>query len=189
MLVQHLEAVARLDSRVMWMGRDLGYRGGRRTGIALTDEVHLDDFFRLYGGNRVERPTIGQIVAERTAGEIWRILSLVSKPPVLWNVFPFHPHEEGNEFSNRKFTSVELSALQELNARLLRILSIDHIVAIGNDAARYAQGFGVDVVTVRHPSYGGVSEFRAGMEKIYANCLISNQDGLDIFLGGSGSML
>lgn len=183
MLIQHLEAVAKIDSRVMWMGRDLGYRGGRRTGIALTDEVHLDEFFRLYGGNRTERPTIGPAVAERTASEVWRVLSLIDRPPVLWNVFPFHPHEAGNEFSNRKFTSVELSVLQEFNSRLLRLLSIDHIVAIGGDAAQYSRGLGVDVVTVRHPSYGGVSDFRAGMRQLYADCFNGAQFELGI-LGG-----
>ena len=26
----------------IWIGRDLGYRGGRRTGLALTDDVHID---------------------------------------------------------------------------------------------------------------------------------------------------
>jgi predicted 2-oxoglutarate/Fe(II)-dependent dioxygenase YbiX len=34
---------AALDARVdtIWIARDLGYRGGRRTGVPLTDEVHL----------------------------------------------------------------------------------------------------------------------------------------------------
>ena len=40
-LTQYLEAA--LDARVdtIWIARDLGYRGGRRTGVPLTDEVHL----------------------------------------------------------------------------------------------------------------------------------------------------
>ena len=35
---------ASLESRVdtMWIARDLGYRGGRRTGLPLTDEIHLN---------------------------------------------------------------------------------------------------------------------------------------------------
>ena len=34
---------AALDARVdtIWVACDLGYRGGRRTGVPLTDEVHL----------------------------------------------------------------------------------------------------------------------------------------------------
>ena len=41
------------------------------------------------------------------------------------------------------------------------------LVAIGQDAAQYAQRFGVNVITIRHPSYGGVREFREGMQKLY----------------------
>src|SRR5688572_13524541 len=33
----------------IWIARDLGYRGGRRTGLALTDEAHLDAHARLLG--------------------------------------------------------------------------------------------------------------------------------------------
>ena len=29
----------------IWIGRDLGYRGGRRTGLALTDDVHMTHAF------------------------------------------------------------------------------------------------------------------------------------------------
>jgi len=36
-----------LGSNTIWMGRDLGYRGGRRTGLALTDEAHLPLFSRF----------------------------------------------------------------------------------------------------------------------------------------------
>ena len=31
----------------MWVAQDLGHRGGRRTGLALTDEFHLDHHTRL----------------------------------------------------------------------------------------------------------------------------------------------
>ena len=37
----YLEAIMTLGSDTIWMGRDLGYRGGRRTGLALTDKALL----------------------------------------------------------------------------------------------------------------------------------------------------
>ena len=50
----NLEGViaAALDARVetIWIARDLGYRGGRRTGVPLTDEVHLTHAAALMGG-------------------------------------------------------------------------------------------------------------------------------------------
>ena len=40
-LLELLEAAAETEIDALWIGRDLGYRGGRRTGLALTDDVHL----------------------------------------------------------------------------------------------------------------------------------------------------
>ena len=40
-LLDILESAELLEVDSLWIGRDLGYRGGRRTGLALTDDVHL----------------------------------------------------------------------------------------------------------------------------------------------------
>jgi len=165
-LLGFLQATKRLGTDTIWMGRDLGYRGGRRTGLALTDERHLPVIAAVYGA-RAGQATIGPPMAERTAAEIWGVLAQLSAPPFLWNVFPFHPHEPNEPFSNRKFTSRELAAVHDLNQALIQELGIRRIVAIGQDAAHYSAGFGVEVVAVRHPSYGGVNEFRANIDTLY----------------------
>ena len=159
----YLEAVIALGSDTVWMGRDLGYRGGRRTGLALTDEAHLSLFARIYPGSAAVKSTRGAVVAERTAAEIWGALSQLEVPPLLWNVFPLHPHEPHQPFTNRKFTSYELGVVSELNGELVRMLGIRKIIAIGQDAASYAKQLGATTECVRHPSYGGVSEFREGI--------------------------
>lgn len=166
-LRSYLAAVHRAGCDTMWMGRDLGYRGGRRTGLALTDEANLGQVPIRYPGASVVRSTRGAIVAERTAAEIWSVLMRVGDPPLLWNVFPFHPHEPGNSLSNRKFTARELAVAEGLNRELIEWLGIRRIVAIGLDAATYARRLGLEVLAVRHPSYGGVSEFRRAMADIY----------------------
>src|SRR5438270_211928 len=33
----------------IWIGREPGYRGARRTGLPLTDEIHLEAAARCYG--------------------------------------------------------------------------------------------------------------------------------------------
>jgi hypothetical protein len=86
---------------------------------------------------------------------------------LLWNVFPFHPHESDDPFTNRKFTSRELREVDDLNASLIKWLGIRRIVSIGQDAASYAAKFGVEVASVRHPSYGGVAEFRDGISRLH----------------------
>lgn len=162
-----LAAAVELEVDTIWMGRDLGHRGGRRTGVALTDEHHLSDLDRLYPGSKSRQATRGPAMAERTAAEIWDALGRIPRPPLLWNVFPFHPHEPDKPLSNRRFTAKELSDVDEINRVLIAWLGIRRIVAIGQDAAHYAKGFGVEVLTVRHPSYGGVREFREGIQSLY----------------------
>ena len=163
----YLSAAVDIGVDTIWMGRDLGYRGGRRTGLALTDEYHLPELARLYPGCQSRQATRGPAVAERTASEIWAVLRAIETPPLLWNVFPFHPHEPNNPFSNRRFNARELGEVEELNDALISWLNIRRIVAIGQDASHYAERYGIEVTTIRHPSYGGVRDYRDGMRKLY----------------------
>jgi hypothetical protein len=166
-LRMYLSSVEALEVDTIWMGRDLGYRGGRRTGLALTDEYHLPDIAIVYRGCAAAQATKGPALAERTAAEIWAVLRALELPPLLWNVFPFHPYEPNDQFTNRKFSAKELTTVDDINASLIAWLGIKRIVGIGQDAVAYASRFGVKVVAIRHPSYGGTSEFREGMRRIY----------------------
>lgn len=165
----YLGAVEELRTDTIWMGRDLGYRGGRRTGLALTDEMRLSMFTRYYPGSSPSKATKGPAVAERTAAEIWAVLSRLERPPLLWNVFPFHPHEPDDPMTNRRFAARELAEVTDLNQTLIDWLGIKRIVCIGQDATAYAATFGIEVDCVRHPSYGGVTDFRNGMQRIYGS--------------------
>ena len=166
-LRDYLGAVEELGTDTIWMGRDLGYRGGRRTGLALTDEARLSMFTHSYPGSSPSKATKGPAIAERTAAEIWAVLSRLERPPLLWNVFPFHPHEPDDPMTNRRFAARELAEVTDLNQALIKWLGIKRIVCIGQDATAYAATFGVTVDCVRHPSYGGTTDFRAGMQRIY----------------------
>ncbi len=162
-----LEAAIESHVDTIWIARDLGYRGGRRTGVPLTDEVHLGDASRLLGGVKLERATIGPIVAERTAAVVWNMLSMIDEPAVLWNVFPLHPYEAGDPFSNRCHTRKERDIAWPFLTALISMIRPRRIVAIGRDAGIALDGVGVPVSTVRHPSYGGQTDFVAGLRKIY----------------------
>lgn len=73
--------------------------------------------------------------------------------------------------TNRKFSSKELAMVTELNLELASWLGIKRIICIGQDAASYANSFGIEVACVRHPSYGGTKDFRDGMQTIYGKKL------------------
>ncbi|MDT4329137.1 MULTISPECIES: uracil-DNA glycosylase [unclassified Methylomonas] len=166
-LIDYLNSVERSNTDTIWMGRDLGHRGGRRTGLALTDESHFCCVTSCYPGSTPKRATKGPEFVERTATEIWNVIKILEIPPLLWNVFPFHPHLPEHPLTNRRFTTRELKCVDELNRELIAWLGISRIITIGQDAAKYASTLGVSVETVRHPSYGGIKEFRAGINKLY----------------------
>lgn len=160
---------AALDSHVetIWIARDLGYRGGRRTGVPLTDEVHLKNAAALMGGIELERATQGPVVAERTAAIVWRVLEQIGQPVMLWNVFPFHPHDADDPLSNRCHTRSEREATWPLLQALIAMIRPRRIVAIGRDAHLALGELGIPIMAVRHPSYGGQREFIEGMFSLY----------------------
>ena len=157
---------AELDS--MWIGRDLGYRGGRRTGLAFTDDVHVKAHAKRWSLS-LQRPTKGEVVAERTATIVWRVLSSVDATVFLWNVFPLHPHEPENPFSNRPHNSRERETGEEILAQLVQLLRPSKLVAVGNDAERTAHRVARKemVKKVQHPSYGGQPTFLRQMAQLY----------------------
>lgn len=166
-LERMLSAVLDAQVETIWIARDLGYRGGRRTGVPLTDEVHLDRAGVLMGGIALERATQGPAVAERTAAIVWRVLDEIAKPVMLWNVFPFHPHDAGDSMSNRCHTRSEREATWPLLQALIDMIRPRQIIAIGRDAHLALGELGVPTAAVRHPSYGGQREFIEGMYSLY----------------------
>lgn len=151
----------------VWIARDLGYRGGRRTGLPLTDEMHLQTFSKIYGGLALSRATKGPPVAERTAAIIWKVLTQINKPVFLWNIFPLHPFEPGDPLSNRCHTRAEREVFRDLLFTLLAMLRPKTVIAIGRDAHQSLLELDIDCRAVRHPSYGGQSEFIQGMNELY----------------------
>jgi hypothetical protein len=162
-----LSTAVDLGIRTIWIARDLGYRGGRRTGLALTDEMHLDAYSRLFCGLPVEKATKGPAIGERTANIIWRMLARIGEPVFLWNVFPLHPHEPDDPMSNRCHTAREREACGDFFHAIVDLLQPQKIIAIGGDAHRAVESLGIGNIQVRHPSYGGQNVFIRQIEEVY----------------------
>ena len=167
-LLTVIEAATERDIDSIWIGRDLGYRGGRRTGLAFTDDAHIHEHAERWELS-IQRPTEGEVVAERTAAVIWSVLSKIEVSVFLWNVFPLHPHEPDNPFSNRSHNSLERRIGEEFLSQLILLLKPCRLIAIGNDAARTAHRLSDRhrIIQVRHPSYGGQRQFVAQMSESY----------------------
>lgn len=166
-LVRCLDAALTAHVDTIWIARDLGYRGGRRTGVPLTDEVHLGQAAALMGGISLDRATRGPVVAERTAAVVWSALTRIGEPAMLWNIFPLHPHEADAPLSNRCHTRTERKVTWPLLTALIAMIKPRRIVAIGRDAGMALSDLEITVEIVRHPSYGGQVEFIAGVNQIY----------------------
>lgn len=168
MLLAMLEVATKREVDSLWIGRDLGYRGGRRTGLALTDDIHIASHAQRWQVS-MSRPTKGQAVAERTAAVIWSVLDQIEEPVFLWNVFPLHPHEADEPFSNRNHNARERAAGEDVLAALIMLLAPKRIVSIGNDAAKSAMRVAAkkNTVQVRHPSYGGQNDFLVQVRRLY----------------------
>jgi uracil-DNA glycosylase len=175
-LLAMLNAAVKVNVDSLWIGRDLGYRGGRRTGLPLTDDVHLPAYARRWGIT-FQRPTKGPAVAERTAATIWGHLSSIRLHVVLWNVFPLHPHEANQPFSNRAHNADERTAGEDVLAAMIKLLRPTRLVAIGNDAsAAVARLAGPNsLVAIRHPSYGGQRQFAQQVQALYGTVRSSVQ--------------
>lgn len=151
----------------IWFGRDLGYRGGRRTGLALTDEVMMIAGYKRLGQTPLEKATRGPVLVERTASVIWELIGRLDELPILWNAFPLHPHEPDRPMTNRTHTKLEREvtawSIEELKTRFPDA----KLIAIGNDASKALRDLGYIHETARHPSYGGQRDFVVKMESLH----------------------
>ena len=166
-LMRIVEAAVDQGVDALWIGRDLGHKGGRRTGLAFTDDAHVAVHGQRWGV-AVERFTRGAIVRERSAQFVWRSLARVRQSVFLWNVFPFHPHQPEEAFSNRRHNARERRVGEAYLAALVGLLGPRLLIAIGEDAEVAARRVAKteQVVRVRHPSYGGQALFEEQICKL-----------------------
>jgi hypothetical protein len=143
----------------LWIGRDLGWRGGRRTGVPLVDELSLISYGRSIDVLSLAKATIDAPMKERTATEIELARSRISRKLFFWNVFPFHPHKKYASLTNRTHTRDERAVGAMFMSMILELIQFQRVIAIGNDAAAALREMGVECLSVRHPSYGGQKDF------------------------------
>jgi hypothetical protein len=165
-----------------------GYQGARFSGIAMTSERALlgrkksvtpEDILGTQSeGQRTSSPSAARNRTERqrgfnepTATVVWKELLThrLAKETILWNVFPFHPHEDGNFLSNRTPSDDEVTGLLDVAETLIRLFPERRIIAVGKTAANHLSRIKTGITQLRHPANGGTPEFRAGFAKAVAD--------------------
>lgn len=162
-LTSILESALASGAHALWVGRDLGHLGGRRTGLAITDELRLEAQAQMWGIPALTRATIGQPCGETTAREVWYWLEKFQRPTFLWNAFPLHPHRLGEPYSNRPHTTAEGEAGVHFLNYLYSEIQPRLVVALGRDAEGVLASLNIPHVYVRHPSMAGLNDFRHAM--------------------------
>lgn len=176
----------RPNSKYLFIAEALGYQGGHFSGIAITSErillgQHPDvDPKSVLGEWNYQRtsdinsPLLNKMQKlkgfnEPTDTVVWNAIAahgLAAFECILWNIFPFHPHKDGELLTNRTPNSQELDIGVEYAKDLLKLFPGMKIIAIGANAAKTLKRYGFECEEVRHPSMGGANKFRSQVNEI-----------------------
>lgn len=159
-LQRYLEQLAARQPRLLFLGEAPGYKGCRLTGVPFSSEklIHNHPFFRQQGYELLHEND--KLQSEQSARIVWEALDDFEVLPLIWNIFPFHPHAPGNSKSNRTPTKKELELGQPYLEQLLEIFPIAHILAVGKKAAMMLEKEDIPHSCLRHPAHGGKTQFR-----------------------------
>jgi uracil-DNA glycosylase len=157
--------------RVILLGEASGYQGCHVSGIPFTSE-------RLLIAGAIPRVTLSiprlssrpLPWSEPSATTVWSTLHElgIAAETVLWNAFPWHPHQSGNKQSNRTPKPQErMLGLPVLEALLAAFPGVE-LAAVGRHAQQSMADCGRKAYALRHPSMGGASAFRAGLKRFVA---------------------
>lgn len=164
-LLHHLDC----DPRWLLIGEAAGYQGAKVSGIPFTSERLI-----LAGTiPRVAAPPGARLSlrprpwSEPSATTVWSTLHALgmAERTILWNAFPWHPHEPGQRLSNRTPTLAERARGAPVLEALLAVFPRARRFAVGRHAEAALAALGIDAQPLRHPSMGGARAFRVGLQR------------------------
>jgi uracil-DNA glycosylase len=148
------------------IGEAPGWRGCRFSGVPFTSEALLLTGELPFQGRQSSRRQ--PPYAEASATIFWRVMRPYHTKFLVWNCFPYHPHQPGNPLSNRSLREGEIRAHMERLADLIAVLKPDQVIAVGKCAQNALAELGLPALPVRHPSHGGARQFTRSMQAIFA---------------------
>lgn len=162
-LRRYLCKMKELAPKVLLVGEAPGYKGCGRTGIPFSSERLLAEHPFFNGFQAATDPA--SMARESSATIVWEGIAGLSKPPLLWNAFPFHPYKGENLQSNRAPNREELLVGKRVLKRLIHLFPIRTYIAVGQKSAVQLEQMEIPFQAVRHPSFGGKKDFLLGLQK------------------------
>lgn len=162
----YLEQMEAQDPKVLLLGEAPGYNGCGRTGIPFTSELTVSEEPFFQGRGYQIAPANDRLQSEQSGGILWGALQNWEQKPLIWNIFPFHPHQAGKLRSNRTPNNDELKRGLEYLHDFLALYSIERIGAVGRKAEVKLQETELEFRYIRHPAHGGKKDFLAGVEML-----------------------
>ena len=163
-LLNYLQHLKEIKIDIMFIGEAPSHSGCLLNGIPFTDEIQLRcraNYYTIGDWKRKDaRIYKKRTTVELSATKVWAMMREYKIIPLLWNAFPFHPFNEGNEYSNRTPKSSELKeGIQYIN-KLIEIFEIDNsqIFAVGNKAKALLK-IKDNSQCIRHPANDYKEEF------------------------------
>lgn len=168
-LKEYFRRMALLSPDLILIGEAPGYQGTRRTGVPFGSEHIITGGMSEVGffsdPRGFERVFDERIYKEPTSTIMWRTISKYERLPLLWAVYPLHPHQLGNTESNRTPTRKEVEAMKEHLLKLLRITSVKTVLSLGNTAKNTLDDLGISTQKLRHPARGGGPVFKRQLDE------------------------
>jgi len=160
----YLTKMVKLNPSFLLLGEAPGYKGCRLTGIPFSSEKILskNNFFINQGYKFINEPK--NLENEISATIVWNELDNYSEKPLIWNIFPFHPHKLNDIKTNRTPTKRELFDGKEYLKQLLSIFDIKKIIALGRKPESQISDLDIEFLYVRHPANGGKNKFIKGLK-------------------------
>lgn len=172
-LLRYLQTMMQRQIHWMLVMEAPGYRGCRLTGVPVTSRKilleglpELSLFGREQGYHIPDDPGFEKVSGEQSATIVWDTLRSLKVVPLIWNAFPFHPHQPGKPLSNRKPRQSELRIGADFLREMIHLAQPGKIVAVGNVAESSLRGLGLECVRVRHPAQGGKNDFVRGLHDL-----------------------
>jgi uracil-DNA glycosylase len=166
-LLLYLEQMKIVNPSVLLLGEAPGYKGCGNTGIAFTSERILKEY-DFFTAKAYQTASKNDFESEISATIVWDEITKQIQLPLLWNIFPFHPHKENQLKSNRTPNLEELKFGKRVLKKLLELFEIENIIAVGRKPAQSLQELNINHQYVRHPAHGGKHKFVEGCREVFA---------------------